>query len=71
MSADKKLAAVALSIGLAVGCAAGYVAKTMAGCEPRFILRPLGPGTAFKIDTRTGETWFLAGDTETPVQRQK
>ena len=53
-----KLAIAALIVGLIIGYAVCHFTGQ------RFLIVGVAP---YKVDTRTGETWFLRGTTETRV----
>jgi len=65
--AHNKLAIAAFILGLVLG----YAVCNYSG--QRFIIKDAPGGyhsvgfAAYKVDTRTGETWFLCGSTETRV----
>ena len=64
MQPDKKLAIAALVIGFIVG----YSVKAFVGSEPRFVLHSGQAGSAYKVDTQTGQTWFMYGSQEVLVR---
>jgi hypothetical protein len=65
MSQDKKLAIAAVIVGLILG----YTVRAFTETE-RFIIKdaPGIVGGAYKVDTRTGKTWFLLYNKEHLVQ---
>lgn len=65
MTQDKKLAIAAVIVGLIIG----YAFRAFTETE-RFIIKdvPGIAGAAYKVDTRTGKTWFLVATKETLVE---
>ncbi|MGA9453168.1 MAG: hypothetical protein WBW41_17700 [Verrucomicrobiia bacterium] len=63
MNTDKKLMFAALAIGFLIGLVVGIA------CSNRYQLKDGGmQGVVYKLDTWTGETWLVYGNTQTPVQ---
>ena len=67
-SDEKRLLQIGLIGGFVVGCCAGFLAHVLISADQgRFALKESGmEGCVYKIDTKTGQAWFLFDVQQTP-----
>jgi hypothetical protein len=58
----------ALYVGLAIGLFAGYVGNEVLNGNSYMLKESGVEGVVYKVNTRTGKTWMVYGQQETPVQ---